>query len=481
MPRKPTLKKTKITVLVNGTPIAITLTPPTGVRTSWYAYWNGLVASKSTGQSQFDEAVKVVENMLRNGGQKTTIRETLLSDEEFVEIQRRHYSKKTDPVAQKRSQKSLRECLDAISAFGRISGLSAVALATPDDCERFQQAALKLPKNWRVQYADNLRSKRRREKQDMIGTLSSNTILKWSVALQAAFERASRNAGKKCVRGVVPEPKLLEENPWRNFTWIEGSDKKLRQFDHSELLSLLDYFETKWPSVAFAPAFVKVMLWSWARRLEVSSLRWIDERKVGSECHFQSIGKWGVTKWFRIPESLREELEPLRAKSEFVFGGFPQRLQEFHVQHGGTAAARRVRMDFVPENVGDWMYHQIKNWSATLPNGSAYLHVFRKTTLQFALSAEHIQKSVADDASISAAVLMSNYAHVADEELRHKSNRTYQRIRNGLSSEVASRYGWNTRRSDEILERLDQARLKGDWESVARLAQELAVQPQQAG
>jgi len=138
-------------------------------------------------------------------------------------------------------------------------------------------------------------------------------------------------------------------------------------------------------------------------------------------------------------------------------------------------------MDFVPENLGDWMYHQIKNWSATQPNGSAYLHVFRKTTLQYALSAEHIQKSVADDASISASVLMSNYAQVADEELRHKSNRTYQRIRNGLSSEVANRYGWDTRPSDEILERLDQARLKGDWESVARLAQELARQPQQAG
>ena len=120
-------------------------------------------------------------------------------------------------------------------------------------------------------------------------------MLKWSVALQAAFERASKGAGKKCVRGVVPESKLLSENPWRSFTWIEGSQKKLRQFDYSELLSLLDYFETELQGLAFAPAFVKVMLWSWARRLEISSLRWADERKVGSECHFQSTGKWGVT------------------------------------------------------------------------------------------------------------------------------------------------------------------------------------------
>ena len=50
MPRKPKPEKQTITVLVNGTPVAVILHPPTGTRPSWYAYWNGLVASKSTGQ-----------------------------------------------------------------------------------------------------------------------------------------------------------------------------------------------------------------------------------------------------------------------------------------------------------------------------------------------------------------------------------------------------------------------------------------------
>lgn len=477
MPRKPTLKKTKITILVNGSPIAVTLTPPTGVRTSWYAYWNGLVASKSTGQSQIDEAVKVVENMLRNGGQKTTIRETVLADEEFIEIQRRHYSKKTDPVAQKRSQKSLGECLDAISAFSQISRLSAVALATPDDCERFQRAALKLPRNWRVKYADNNQSRKRREGMAEVEKLSSNTVVKWSVALQAAFERACRNAGKKCVRGVVPESKLLKENPWRQFTWIEGSEKPLRQFDQSELLSLLNYFETKFPGITVAPAFVKVLLWSWARRDEISSLGWSDHRKIGLECHFQSTGKWGVTKWFRIPENLWKELESLRTNSDFVFACFSKQLQAFYSTRDDRVVAR-VRADFKPYNLGEWIYRRVKDWSASLPNGAAYLHVFRKTSLQYALSAEHIQRSVADDASVSTAVMMSSYARVTDEELRQKSNRTYQRIRSSLSSEVAGRYGWELRPCDQIMERLDQARQKGDWESVARLAQELATQSQ---
>ncbi len=473
MGRKIILRKQKITAVVDGSPIKVTLTPPNGSRTSWYAYWTGLVASKSTEQTDFGEAVKVVNDMLQNGGKKKTVSDTRLSDDEFIEIQKRHFAKKTDANAQVRSEKSLRECLGAITAFRQMSGLSPITLATPDDCERFQRKALELPKNWRVPYANNKRSKRRREKMKAVPKLSANTVVKWSVALQAAFERVCRNSGKKCVRGVVPEAKLLTENPWRHFTWIQGFEKPIRQFDQNELVSLLDYLDNQWTGLTFAPAFFKVMMWSWARRLEVSSLRWSDERKVGSEYHFQSTGKWGVMKWFRIPESLRDELEKLRTNSEFVFGCFPQQLQNFHLQAGDNSAARRVRSDFVPHNIGDWMYHQIKNWSDTQKNGAAYLHVFRKTTLQYAFSGEHFEKSVAQDASVSPAVMMTSYARVADEEFRHRSNRTFQRIRNSLSAEVADRYGWKTKPTDHVLERLDQARQCSDWETVARLAQEL--------
>ena len=478
----------KITVLVEGKPIKVAMHPPTGTRKSWYAFWTGLTTSKSTGQSELNEAVKVVENMLRNGGKKSDLSDLVVSDEEFEEIQRRHYAKKTDPQARKRSMKSLRECLDAISAFRAISGLRPITLATPNDCERFQRDSIAKPKNWRVEYAGNNRSVKRRQEQGPVKNLSSNTVLKWSVALQAAFERACHNAGKKCVRGVVDDSKLLKENPWRNFTWIEGGKKPLRQFDHNELTALLDYLESTWPGLRFAPAFVKLSLWSWARKSEVSSLRWSDERQIFNECHFESTGKWGVTKWFRIPDGLRAELEAFRTGSEFVFGDYPQQLQEFYRQQGDTRTGNRVRADFTPDNLGEWMYRQISEWSKTLPNGSAYLHVFRKTTLQYALSAGHIEQSVADDASISSSVLMSSYARIADQELRHKSNRTYQRIRSSLSLEVATRYGWEGKPTDRIVEQLDQARHRGDWDAVARLAEELTRQraasemtPQQAG
>jgi hypothetical protein len=57
MPRKPKLAKKTITVVVQDRPMSIVLHPPVGTRRSWYVYWPGLVASRSTGQSAFQEAV----------------------------------------------------------------------------------------------------------------------------------------------------------------------------------------------------------------------------------------------------------------------------------------------------------------------------------------------------------------------------------------------------------------------------------------
>ncbi|WP_076349723.1 hypothetical protein [Paludisphaera borealis] len=254
MPRKPLLKKQKVTVVIDGSPITVTLTPPTGTRRSWYVYWPGLVASKSTGVTDPSEAVLVAEEMIRNGGHRRSQTCAIPTDEEFEEIQRRHFSKKQSPEERRRAEKSLVACLEAISAFRQISGLEPIAAATPEDCERFQHEALKRPKNWRSQYPNS-----RKE----VEPLSANTVIKWSVALQAAFERANRNAGKKCVRGVVSEDRLLSENPWRQFTWIRGFDRKIRQFSGEELISLLDHLGRRWPGMTVAPAIAKVCLWSW--------------------------------------------------------------------------------------------------------------------------------------------------------------------------------------------------------------------------
>ena len=132
--------------------------------------------------------------MLGNGGQKSQANDGVMSDEEFEAIQRRHFGKKQGADAKKRAEKSLGACLEAITAFREITGLKPITLATEDDCERFQNDALKLPKNWRSKYPKS---------KEEVSNLSANTIYKWSVALQAAFERANANAGRKCVRGVV--------------------------------------------------------------------------------------------------------------------------------------------------------------------------------------------------------------------------------------------------------------------------------------
>ena len=82
MPRKPKReKKTKIVVIVVGKSINVTLFPPTPPRRSWYVYWPGLVASKSTGAQSFDDAVIAAETMLRNGGKRAGPEDTALSDE----------------------------------------------------------------------------------------------------------------------------------------------------------------------------------------------------------------------------------------------------------------------------------------------------------------------------------------------------------------------------------------------------------------
>src|SRR5262245_36004748 len=139
MPRKPRAEKKTVTVLVNGTPVTVSLHPPSGARSSWYAYWGGLVASKSTGQADFNEAVKAVEGMLRSGGRRAELRHARLSDDEFEQLQRAHFGRKADPAARRRAEKSLEEVLDAINAFKAITGLSPVSAATPDDCASFQR------------------------------------------------------------------------------------------------------------------------------------------------------------------------------------------------------------------------------------------------------------------------------------------------------------------------------------------------------
>jgi integrase len=472
MPRKPKQEKQTIQVVIDGVPVAVVLHPPTGNRTSWFAYWTGLVSSKSTGHQNLADAIVAAEHMVRgwkSGGDGTRpiLPDTVLTDDGFEAIQRTHFDKKTDPIDQARSHKSLVTCLEAIRAFKDISALERIALATADDCAAFQRRALMLPKNWRQQHP-------RGKKPDEAAPVSPNTVLKWSRALQAAFERANRHAGKKCVRGVVPEAKLLISNPWNQFDWIEGRDKPIRQFDAKEIISLLDYVESRWAGVTVAPLMAKVFLWSACRQQEVAGLKWSSLRRAGEEVHFEVVGKWGVERWFRIPFSLYRELEVIRTESSFVFAAYTGQLRRFHERNSRSDNARRVRKEFKPMCLGDWFADRVDDWSASLPNGHAHTHVLRKTTLQYARAGEDVNRQVATDARVGESVMMTSYVKETDEQQRQASNRTFARILASLPANLAQRCGYVEQPSGSLEESLRKAIERKDWPLAAELTARLA-------
>ncbi len=467
MGRKPKAEKQTITVVVNGTVIPVILHPPKPPRQTWYAYWPGLTASKSTGQMDFAQAALAAENMVRNGGKRGDLTDAVLSDEEFEAIQRAHFTRKQDPGARIRAEKSLVLCLEAIAAFKGITGIEPITLANPDDCAAFQRKALRLPKSWRLKY--------RNAKRKGAACYSPQTVLRWSRSLQAAFERASINGGKKCVRGIVDNAKLLTINPWRAFTWIEGTTKPIRQFSPEELVSILDYFDDKWQGVSVATAAAKGFLWLWCRLSELASLKWDDLRIVGDEYHFEIIGKMGVEKWARIPEGLYREVLAFKNSSPYVFAAYNSQIRQNFERRGLKLFAANVGDKYNPVAFGDWFQSRIPEWSKATGHPHATPHVFRKTALQHARRGEDLNQLVAHDAKVTTSVMMRHYVSERAEELRHASNRTYTRILASLPPDVAIRYGYEpVSRTADLETRLEAATKAKDWGLVADLANRLA-------
>lgn len=429
------------------------------------------------------------EEMLRrwlkgDSGHRVAPADARLSDDELIAIQKAHYNRHQSEDRRTRAGASLAGTLDAIAAFSEITGLNQISSASVDDCARFQRICLMLPKLWRKtsadgrlaveDYSEEARQKRaatgRPHPLDALERYSPNYALKMSRTLQAAFERCNRNAAKrKCVRGVVDEAKLLTENPWGQFSWIEASERDLRQFDERELLAFLDHFEARWPGFAVPVLMGKTFLWSCGRRREIAGLKWDDLRQVGGEFHFDVVCKWGVRKWFRVPDRLFRELESVRTGSPFVFGAYPAQLRRFHDSQKRSRDARNVRGDFDPANVANWFHKKVTEWSKTLPGGHATTHIFRKTTLQYARRGEDINREVARDARVSEHVMMTNYAREFDPELRARSNRTFARIAASLPSEVAARYGHIETAEAALERRLEAAVAAKDLDLAAAL------------
>ncbi len=90
--RQQPLKQT-IQVVLDCVPVAVTLYPPAGKKKCWYAYWNGLKYSRSTGQTGYAEAVAAAGHRVRawkaggTGSQPRPADDTM-TDKEIKDIQR---------------------------------------------------------------------------------------------------------------------------------------------------------------------------------------------------------------------------------------------------------------------------------------------------------------------------------------------------------------------------------------------------------
>jgi integrase len=473
MPRKPKPPEAQsVNVLIDGVAVPVRLHPPTERRASWYAYWPGLVASRTTGHADLEQATATAESMVRNwkaGGPAhcPTPEGMVLSDDEFQAIQRAHYGKKQDED-RARADKSLTSCLEAVRAFQTVSGLNPISVATPDDCAAFQRKSLSLPRNWRQKYPKSKANP---------PTISPSTVRKWSVALAAAFERCTRTAKDKCIRGLVAKDKLLAANPWHQFAWLaERVKRPVRQFDAGELTAFLDFLAARWAGVPVAAAVAKVLLWSGARRDEVMGLTWDQYRAVQGEHHFSICGKHGVRRWFRVPSAVYREIDALRAPSDrHLFAAYPDQLRRHHGAGPMPYLVKTVGESFDAVCLGDWFYERVREWSAKLPKGAAYIHIFRKTVLQFALEGEESDRKVAADARVSERVMLGHYTDKTDVLLHARSNATYLRLLAALPDDVAMRYGYERPAASPMEERLRAATEAGNYELVARLATEMAA------
>lgn len=265
-------------------------------------------------------------------------------------------------------------------------------------------------------------------------------------------------------------------NPWVEFSWIKDNTEVVpRQFSSSELLSILDYFETKFTKVTVASLAVKVFVWSYARRKDFSGLKWSSLRLIEGEAHFDIVGKWRVRMWFRIPARLYEALDANRVKgNDYVFAAYSKQLRRQYEDNLYSKRAKLIRPDFQPTNFGEWIYEHILDWSESHAADPACVHSFRKTGLQHAVDGEFTNKTVASDARLNMRVMTGHYTTEQDRQLREKSNRTFERIAKSLPDDVLSRYGYDPQAANVLQTQLLEAVSKQDWLKVMEITQKLS-------
>lgn len=113
----------------------------------------------------------------------------------------------------------------------------------------------------------------------------------------------------------------------------------------------------------------------------------------------------------------------MKTKSPFVLAAYSPQLRKHYEALSNRLFASNVSEEFVPRSFVDWFQERLGDWAAAEQRPHAYPHVFRKTALKRARIGEDRLQEVADDAKLTASVLIKHYAPDDDDLMRQASNR----------------------------------------------------------
>ena len=111
----------------------------------------------------------------------------------------------------------------------------------------------------------------------------------------------------------------------------------------------------------------------------MAGLTWDSLRLVGNECHFEIIGKWGIERWFRLPEAVYQELLGFRTSSPFVFAAYTEQLRQFQSSRPNLMTG--LKAEFSPKRFGSWFYQRVVEWSKTDCQGAGIRSYFSQDHL----------------------------------------------------------------------------------------------------
>jgi len=352
----------RLTIPTDGELLTVYLHPPGTVgNTRYWAFScrEASITKKSLKCNSLKDAkLTAIKLLTAPKSEDESKSEETLTWGDWDSIQVAYYRKKAN---EKRANRTLEECRKAMRLFVRITGAPDASSVDADMVDRFQSEGVQRKKGDGKPY-------------------SASTVWKTMAHMSSSFNRCRISAGKRCVRGVVDQSKLLMVNAFEEVNWIEPTQPRKLQFSREGLKAFL-----AWAYLAGCPLlslFAKVSLWARGRIEEMSELGWDwidDQGYVGIP---DEQAKWGKGKLVKIPLLLVEELRRYRGSGPFVWERYVEQVRDYHRNTGHLASAHKM-LDFSPARLKVHFQKQIQRWAKTSENVGLSHHAFRRTGLQW--------------------------------------------------------------------------------------------------